>query len=171
MKNLFVFVLGFMILSSCEKPAKIGFVDNSKLVNEYQEKKDVESKLQTKISAFEKRRDSLGKAWQLEIKEAEMRASKMSQSELQKLQQEFQQKEQLISQRIQFEQQQISSESQSQNDSLVKKIKSFIKKYGEDNGYTYILGSNEAGSVMYGQEALDLTDEILKELNDSYSKK
>jgi len=171
MKNFIVALVLLIGLASCQESIKIGYVDNAKIVDEYQEKKDVEAKLQEKINAFEKKRDSLGKAWQLEIQEAQMKAQKMSQTELQKLQQEFQQKEQLISQKIQFDQQQLSSESQAQNDTLIKKIKSFVKKYGKDNGYTYILGSNEGGSVMYGNEALDVTDEVIKELNTSYSKK
>ena len=40
-----------------------------------------------------------------------------------------------------------------------------MKNYGEKNGYTYILGSNEAGSVMYGKESQDVTKEILEALN------
>ena len=95
----------------------------------------------------------------------------MSQANLQKLQQEFQQKEQIISQQLQFEQQQIAQESQSQNDSLIKKVRGFVKEYGETNGYSYILGSNEAGSVMYGNNDADLTQTILDALNEAYKNK
>ena len=109
-------------------------------------------------------------AFELEIKEAELRARKMSQSNIQKLSQELQQKEQVLSQRVQFEQQQIAQESQTLNDSLITKVKNFVRAYGESNNYTYILGSNEAGSVMYGEESSDLTQEILKALNESYTK-
>ena len=38
------------------------------------------------------------------------------------------------------------------------------------NNFNYILGSNEAGSVLYGDDAMDLTQEILKSLNEAYSK-
>ena len=33
-----------------------------------------------------------------------------------------------------------------------------------------ILGGGDGGSVLYGQEANDLTDEIVKLLNDKYKK-
>jgi outer membrane protein len=94
----------------------------------------------------------------------------MSQAELQKLSQELQQKDQVIAQRDQFEQQQIAQESQAQNDSLIKKVRNFVKDYGTKNGYDFILGSNEAGSVMYGKEANDLTQVILEALNAAYKK-
>ena len=53
-------------------------------------------------------------------------------------------------------------------DSLVKKVKKEIRAYGKANGYTYILGGGEGGSVLYGEEANNLTDVILKILNDKY---
>jgi outer membrane protein len=140
------------------------------LINEYQEKIDIQDKLQAKIKTYESKRDSIRQAFQLEINEAELKSRKMSQADLQKLSQELQQKDQVIAQRDQFEQQQIAQESQAQNDSLIKKVRNFVKDYGTKNGYDFILGSNEAGSVMYGNEASDLTQEILDALNAAYKK-
>jgi len=168
MKNLIPAVLIFLILGSCQQPQKIGYVDNSKLINEYQEKKDIEAKLQAKIDAFQKRTDSLRQAFQLEINEAEIKARKMSQANVQKLSKELQDKENALSQRVQFEQQQIAQESQTKNDSLIKKVKDFVNDYGKSNGYNFILGSNEGGSVMFGQESSDLTQTLLEALNAAY---
>lgn len=172
--NIMRRVLGILLLVltivSCQQSQKIGYVDNGVLINDYQEKKDIEAKLQTKIAAYEKRRDSLGQAFQLEVKEAELKSRKMSQANLQKLQQELQQKNQVITQRLQFEQQQIAQESQSLNDSLISKVRAFVKDFGKTNGYNFILGSNEAGSVMFGEETADLTEKVLEALNTAYKK-
>ena len=170
MKKLAIVFLTLIGLTACQQQ-KIGFVDNGVLINEYQERKDIEANLNTKIEAFKVRTDSLRSAFELEIKEAELKARKMSQTAIQKLSQELQQKEQVLSQRVQFEQQQIAQESQSLNDSIIKRVKAFVQSYGESNSYNYILGSNEAGSVLYGEEASDLTQEILKALNESYNSK
>ena len=94
----------------------------------------------------------------------------MSQSAIQKLSQELQQKEQVLQQRVQFEQQSIAQESQTLNDSIINKVIDFVKDYGVTNSFNFILGSNEAGSVLYGQESSDLTQEILEALNEKYSK-
>ena len=171
MKKLLSIVIIVLSVASCQQSQKIGFVDNSVLINDYQEKKDIEVKLKSKIEVYEKRRDSLSQAFQLDVKAAEVKARSMSQANLQKLQQEFQQKEQIISQQLQFEQQQIAQESQSKNDSLIKKVRDFVKDYGKTNGYSFILGSNEAGSVMYGTEEVDLTQTILDALNEAYKNK
>ena len=168
MKKIAIVFLTIISLTACQQQ-KIGIVDNGILINEYQERVDIEARLQTKINAFKKRTDSLRSAFELEIKEAELKARKMSQSAIQKLSQELQQKEQLLSQRVQFEQQQIAQESQSLNDSVINKVKKFVQSYGKSNSYNFILGSNEAGSVLYGEAPSDLTQEILKSLNEKYS--
>jgi outer membrane protein len=170
MKNIVVAIIVIFTFASCQQTQKIGFVDNSKLINEYQEKIDIQDKLQAKIKTYEAKRDSVRQAFQLEINEAELKSRKMSQADLQKLSQELQQKDQVIAQRDQFEQQQIAQESQAQNDSLIKKVRNFVKDYGTKNGYDFILGSNEAGSVMYGNETSDLTQVILEALNAAYKK-
>lgn len=171
MKNLIYVAFAVLLFASCQQSQKIGYVDNSILINDYLEKKDIEGVLKGKIAAYEKRRDSLTQAFQFEVQEAELKAKRMSKANLQKLQQEFQQKDQIIGQRLQFEQQQIAQESQSKNDSLIKKVKAFVTNYGNANGYAFILGSNEAGSVMFGKEEADLTQVILDGLNAAYKKK
>ena len=170
MKKLAVVFLTIISLTACQQQ-KIGFVDNSVLINEHQERKDVEASLNTKIEAFKTRTDSLRSAFELEIKEAELKARTMSQSAIQTLSQELQQKEQLLSQRVQFEQQQIAQESQKLNDSIINRVKAFVQDYGKSNNFNFILGSNEAGSVLYGEEASDLTQDILKALNENYTLK
>ena len=170
MKKILYAAFTILIFTSCQQTEKIGFVDNSKLINDYQEKIDIEERIKVKVTAFQKRTDSLRKVFQLDVNEAEIKARGMSQANIQKLSQELQQREQVLSQRLQFEQQQIAQESQTQNDSLVKKVKDFVKDYGTKNKYSYILGSNEGGSVMYGKEEQDLTQTILDLLNAAYKK-
>ena len=170
MKNIVYVALAVLTFASCQQTEKIGFVDNSKLINGYQEKIDIEDKLNIKVVAFQKRTDSLRKVFQLDVNEAELKAKRMSKADIQKLSQELQQRDQILSQRVQFERQQIAQESQTQNDSLVKKVKDFVKDYGIKNGYSYILGSNEGGSVMYGKEESDLTQILLDLLNAAYKK-
>ena len=45
MKNIFYLTVIAMSLFSCQNQ-KIGFVDNGTIINDYQEKKDVEAKFQ-----------------------------------------------------------------------------------------------------------------------------
>ncbi|MBJ7879662.1 OmpH family outer membrane protein [Gelidibacter salicanalis] len=165
MKKGFIALLTLVMLSSCQEQTKIGFVDNSKLINDYQKKKDIEAKFQVEIDAFNKKVDSIGQSFQAQAAEMQASDPNMAQKGSQEKYQALAQQYQRFQQQFQMEEQQIQTKSQSQIDTLIKQVRTFVKNFGEKNDYSYILGSNEAGSVMYGDESKDLTKEILEALN------
>ncbi|MEC3906275.1 OmpH family outer membrane protein [Tamlana sp. 2201CG12-4] len=170
MKNIFYVALIAIAFTSCQQQ-KIGYVDNSTVINDFQKKKDIEAKFQTKEQAFRKKADSIGKAFELEVQETQITARKSSQTKAQELMAGLQQKQQLLQQQMQFEQQQLTQAFQSEIDSIIINVKDFVKGYGKSNGYTYILGTSDAAaSVLYGTDENDLTQTILKALNADYEK-
>lgn len=172
MKKNSILVLILLIFMSCQNQQKIGFVDNGKMINDYQEKKDIEEKYTQKEVAFQKRTDSIGKAFQLEAQEVQLQASTMSQSKQQEQYQILGQKQKMLQQQIQFEQQQMQQGYQTEIDSVIVKVKIFVKEYGKNNGYSFILGtSDNAASVLYGKEENDLSQIMIDALNTNYNKK
>jgi len=171
MKKNSILILFLVVFMSCQNQQKIGFVDNGKLINEYQEKKDIEEKYTQKDLAFQKRTDSISKAFQLEAQEFQLKLSSMPQNKQQEQYQILGQKQKMLQQQIQFEQQQMQQGYQSEIDSVIVKIKKFVNEYGKNNGFTYILGtSDNAASVLYGKEENDLSQIIVDELNANYKK-
>jgi len=168
MKKL-VLGLVFMGTISCQQE-KIAFVDNVKLMNTYQEKVDIEAKFKTKTEAFGKKRDSISQAFQMEAQAFQAKAQKMAQAKAQEEYGQLQQRSQFIGQQLQQEEQQLQMQGQTEMDSLVSKVKKEIKAYGESNGYSFILTGGDGGSVLYGKEAHNVTDAIVKILNDNYKK-
>ncbi|WP_394974420.1 OmpH family outer membrane protein [uncultured Croceitalea sp.] len=168
MKRLLVVVL-VVFLAACQQN-KIGYVDNIKLMDGYQEKIDIEAKFKTKADALSKKRDSISQAFQIEVQAFQAKAQKMSQKKAQEEYGLIQQRGQFMGQQLQQEEQQMQTAGQVEMDTVVSKVKKEIKAYGKANGYTYILGGGDGGSVLYGTDAQDLTQEVLKILNDSYKK-
>ncbi len=167
---MYVFIVALGTLA-CQQEKKIGYVDNGTVINQYQEKRDVEDKFQAREEAFTKRADSISKAFQLEVQQTQIDARKASQKKAQELIQGLQQKQQMLQQQMQFEQQQLSQAFQTEIDSLIIKVKTFVRNYGKDNGYTYILGTSDAAaSVLYGTDENNLTQIILDALNAAYQK-
>ena len=168
MKKIF---LGLIVLAfaSCQQE-KIGYVDNVKLMNDYQEKIDVEAKFQTKAETLTRKRDSISQAFQIEAQAFQSRAQSLSQQKAQEEYAAFQQKGQIMGQQLQQEDQQLQAAGQTEMDSVVSVVKKEIEAYGKAYGYSYILGGGDGGSVLYGKDANDLTDEIVKLLNDKYKK-
>ncbi|HEX9601557.1 MAG TPA: OmpH family outer membrane protein [Mariniflexile sp.] len=171
MKNILYAAAVMLAFTSCQEQAKIGFVDNGTVINDYQEKKDIEAKFESKEEAFRKKADSVGQAFQLEVQETQLTAQKSSQAKAQELMGGLQQKQQMLQQRMQMEQQQLQQEFQTEIDSVISKVKKHVKDYGKSNGYTYILGTSDAAAtVMYGADDKDLTKTILEALNKEYKK-
>lgn len=165
-----IMVLAIALTAMACQQNKIGYVDSVKLMDEYQEKIDVEARFKTKADALAKKRDSISQSFQIELQAFQTKAQSMSQKNAQEEYGQLQQRGQFIGQQLQQEEQQLQQVSQVEMDSLVKKVKKEIKEYGKANGYTYILGGGDGGSVLYGEEANDLTAAILKILNDKYKK-
>ena len=170
MKKLIAIGAVAISLISCNQE-KTAYVDTTKVIQDYQEMKDVESK-------FEARRDSLTQLitgpqqqFQQEVQEYQQSMNSMSASQRQAKEQELQQKGQRLQQQQQMIGQQLRNDSDTAIDEVVEKVKDFVAEYGKENGYTYIFGSNESANIMYAKDGLDITDEIVKKLNESYSGK
>ncbi len=165
MKKLFGILAVVFVLTSCQEQQKIAYVDNAKVVNEFQKKVDFEKIFQVKVAAFNKKADSLEQAIQIEAQLFQAKAAKMPQKSAETEYQALLQKKQMQDYQLQGEEQSLQGEGQKQIDTLIKEVKAFVKDYGKKNGYTYILGANDAGSVMYGTESNDITQTVIDALN------
>lgn len=167
MKKLPLILLTAVLAASCNQD-KIAFVDNTKLIKEYQEKIDLENTYKVKFEKFQQKLDSSSAVLQQEIQSFQNSAQKMSQNKAQEKYNELMQKRQQLAQQFQNEEQILSQESGQAVDSLVKKVRTFVKDYGKKNGYTYILAENEGGNVFYGEDSKDITSDVLRSLNNAY---
>ncbi|MBC3845756.1 OmpH family outer membrane protein [Winogradskyella echinorum] len=170
MRKVIIALVVLVTFASCQEQQKIAFVDNTRVVSEFNKKVDFEEKFKVKIDAFNKKADSLNQALQMEAQLFQTRAAKMKESKAQEEYNVLVQKKQMQDYQIGNEEKALQAEGQKQIDTLVKEVKAFVKDYGKKNGYTFILGANDAGSVMYGSEANDITDKVLEALNNKGSK-
>ncbi|MBD0258722.1 MAG: OmpH family outer membrane protein [Cytophagales bacterium] len=68
----------------------------------------------------------------------------------------------------------IREKAQAEEDKLLggalAQINSFVKAYARERGYTVVLGTTQSGSLLYASDAVDITDPVLRGLNESYKK-
>lgn len=164
MKKLFFLVILAVVFTSCNED-KTAYVDTTRLIKEYSEMKEVESQFTSRSEVIKQELDSVAKGFQQEVMEYQENMATMSQAERQAKEQELMQKQQMLQQQQQMRSGQLRQESDAVVDSLITKVKDFVKEYGKKNDYKYIFGSNESANIMYAEEGLDITDEVLKELN------
>ena len=64
---------------------------------------------------------------------------------------------------------QIQVEGGKLQDTLIKQVKKYIRDFGKKEKFDYIITTSEdAPSVIYAKDAYNLTDKLLKQLNDEY---
>lgn len=171
MKKLLGALSLVLVLTSCQEQKKMAFVNRTEVINEYQQKIDIEDKFKTREERFNKRSDSIGKAFQLEYQQFQIASSKMSVKKRDEQNQSFSQKGQVLQQQLQFEQQQLQQAFSSEMDSVMTTMKTFVEQYGKTNGYSFIFGTSDvATTVMYGERVNDISGDILQGLNEAYKK-
>lgn len=174
MKKSIVVIAIATMLFSCNKSEstatseKTAYIDTVKLMEDYTESKDLQAK-------FKEKSEVMGKELELEIKKFQDEADNFrrnaqanGQEWAQKKGAELQKKEQQLQYAQQAMGQQLQQEGGVERDSLVQKVRKYIKEYGKKNGYSYIYGTGDAASVLYAKDEFDITAKVVKELNDNY---
>lgn len=169
MKKLIMVVLIAAGLTSCNEE-KTAYVDTTRLIQEYTEMQEVEAEFNTRSESVKTQLDSLARGFQQEVQEYQSNMGNLSTAQRQEIEEELMRKQQTIQQQQQRMGNQLRQESDVVIDSIVDKVKDYVRDYGQENGYTYIFGSNESANIMYAKEGRDITDEILEKLNESYRK-
>ena len=148
---------------------KIGVVDTQRVVDEYKKAKEVDGILRT---AVERLRDEL-KQMDDELRQMQEKLDKQrlfldnEQKELQ-MRNEIRLKQEEMSAQAGRGQEAIDEKRKELGEPIIREIEELIKKIGREEGFSMIL---EKGLVtLYVDPKYDLTDRVLKTLNDNYDK-
>lgn len=175
-KSLLIIALAISIIS-CNKETqtteaaafKTAYIDTSKLLDEYTEAKDVEAKYKAKSEEAAKKFEVQEANFKADAAYFEKNAQANGQAWAQQKGAELQQRQQQLQYTAQNVGQQLQMELGTEMDTLVKSVKKFIKDYGKEKGYDYVYGTGEAVSILYAKDSYDITEEVVKLLNDKYS--
>ncbi len=168
MKKLITVFSIFLLLTSCNQ-VKIAYVDVEEVLKEYQGSKDAEEEMKTKSGKISGELDQMAMSFQQKVQDYQKNSKSLSSDAKQKKEQELMQEQQQIQQRQQMVQQQVQAEGLKMLDKINDDIDSFLEEYAKSKGYTYILGtSQQTKSVLYGDNSLDITSDIVEALNENY---
>jgi outer membrane protein len=176
MKKLVLVIALAIAVVSCDKKAaevkevKTAYVDTSVLMKEYTATKDLDAKYKAKGAEKGRQLEAEINRFKQEAQNFQAQAQANGQEWAQKKGAELQRREQQLAQAQQALAQQLQQEGGTEMDSLVANVKKTIKAYGKEKGYTYIYGTGDANaSILYAEDQLDITKDIIKLLNDKYN--
>ena len=163
--SIFLFFLVSFSLFKTYDRAEVAYVDINKLVEGYTRTEVERKKFEEKSKKFNASSDSIMNGWRLELQSFEKERSQMSNEEIKLKEEILRNKQQKINQVQQAIEKEIQKADQVSTQTIVNDINDFVKEFGESNNYELILGASGNGNIMYASEGIDLTDEVLEELN------
>lgn len=89
-------------------------------------------------------------------------------SELEDKEQEVERLKSLYYQKRTYYENQAVTLTQKYDEQILTQMKQYIKDYGKSEGYKYILGKSADGFLLYGEDVLDVTDEVISYINGRY---
>jgi len=148
----------------------IAFVNIDTLENQYnlfsQKKKEMQLRQKQSEDLFNKKMDE----FQNDYAAAQKSASTMTQSQLEETQQKLQQKQMEIQQLQDKLQNDFQKQLEVINKQLEDSLNSFIEDYNADKHFSYVLSYTAGGAILYGEPGLDITEEVVKGMNDRLKK-
>ncbi|HEX8577401.1 MAG TPA: OmpH family outer membrane protein [Flavobacterium sp.] len=175
MKKTIVIIALALSIISCNKTAEVkevktAYVDTSKLLEEYTEAKDIQAKYKNKSTEMGRELELEIKRFKADAENFQRNAQANGQAWAQQNGAALQKREQQLQYAQQSMVQQLQQEMGVEMDTLVSGVKKFIKSYGKEKGYSYIYGTGENATVLYAEDKYDITNDIVKQLNDRYKK-
>lgn len=160
-------LIGLMsfIFTSCDQE-KTAYVDNTELIQAYHKMKKAKAEFESRNEKLSEALDSIALDFQSQIQSYQQNADKMSIKEREKEEERLIALRQKIEKEQQGKSQKLEQESQDAADILVKEVRKKVEKYGEENGYTYIFGSNESANILYAKRGKDITLEVIEYINE-----
>jgi len=148
---------------------KIVYVDSSRLLENYEGMKAAQTDFQQKSMLWQANIDTLTKEFQKAVDDFEAAKSTLSKKESALSQELIRTKRKQLMDYQQAIQQQSSQEDYQLTQKVLTEVNEYINEYAEQQGYDLVLGATGAGNIVYGEEAMDITDEVLLLINDKYA--
>jgi outer membrane protein len=164
-----VIVVGFGTWLKITSP-KVAIVRSALVVEGYEGMKEARSEYQHTLQGWQAHLDSLDQRFNLAIRAYEQEKKKLSATENQSRQIA------LAHQRAELEKYQASLEQQAKTaeermiQGSLNQINSYVEQLADQQGFNIVLGTTQSGNILYANDAVDITDEVLTGLNQHYKK-
>lgn len=149
---------------------KTAYIDTEKLMKEYQESIDFETKYEAMSKRMQNELEADMKKFQNDVVDLQRNAQSKGMEWAMARQKELEKREITLAEKQQNYMMKFQQEGSAERDSMVTKMKAFIKDYGQEKGFDYVFGTGDAATVLYAKDGYDITDDILKLMNEAYAK-
>ncbi len=149
----------------------IVFVNQDTLLSKYEYFKDMTKRLEDKNKSATSDVDSRRQALQREVADYQKSAGTLSADQRSTTEQRLQREGQEFQSYQQNAAAQFQSEQAGEQQKLYEKVAGIVKDYAKEKGYKMVLTFQKGNTnLWYGDPGVDVTSDVVKRLNDAYSK-
>jgi len=152
--------------------SKIGYLNVDSLQENYKLYSELINKLKGREKKYEKELSAKSAVFEKKVMEFQKKAPTMTQFEGQMKQKELAEEEQkLYKMRDDFTLK-FQNEEAKLNDEFQNNVKDYIKEFNKTSEYNIIIGASQVGNLVLDyNEGINITNDIVKGLNEQYDKK
>ncbi|MGB4398746.1 MAG: OmpH family outer membrane protein [Daejeonella sp.] len=157
--------------STTVKSEAIVYVNSDSLLNNYEYFKDVKNVFLDKSKKAQSDLTAKGTAFQKEVAQYQQNAANLSADQRASTEERLARKQQELAAYNQNAGNALANEEAVENEKLYNKVSEFLKGYAKTKGYKMVLTYSKSNpTVLFADESLDVTKEVLVGLNDAYKK-
>jgi len=151
---------------------KIVYVNSDSLLTKYEYFKDLKVKFEGKTKNAQADMQAKGQAFQREVAQYQQSAQTLSADQRKSTEERLARKQQELQTYQQNAGGALQNEQAVENEKLYDKVAAYLKVYAKEKGYKMVLTYSKGNSaILFADESLDVTSEVIKGLNAEYSKK
>lgn len=151
--------------------AQIVYVNSDSLLENYEYFKEIRTRLEEKAQKAQADLQSRSTAFQREIADYQQKAPTMSAADRQNTEERLARKQDELARHQQNAGTAFAQEEADENEKLYTKITEYLKEHAKQNGYKFVLTYSAASpAVLYADESLEITTEVLQALNAAHAK-
>lgn len=154
--------VAWIVIKEYRQP-RYGYVVITDLYNGFDMKKEMEKKYMSAKSSREKILDSL----ELELKLISSRIRNENEKNRETIAAFDTKRDEYLERKKTYEEDN-NALSKKYDGEILTQLNQYVKNYGEENGYTYIFGSDGNGSLMFAADAQNITKDVCSYINLQY---
>ncbi|MDB5134370.1 MAG: outer membrane protein [Mucilaginibacter sp.] len=159
----------FLLFDVFSKNDKMAYVDSARILNEYKGSAEAKKAFQSKAKTWQTNIDTLTNEVKYAIQKYEKSIATLSPKEQILTKQLIQTKQKALTDYQHAIQDNAKEEDGKLTKGIVTEINAFLLKYGKKHNYKLILIANQSGTIAYGREGLDITTEVIEDINNEYA--
>jgi len=143
---------------------KIGYVDLSRVFNEYKKTKEYDAVLEKENTSFQEERNKMID----KIRDAQSKLALLKEDEKKKLQEDVDKQKAALLDFSRAKSTDLTKKRDEKIREILLEIEKVVSDYSKKEGYTFVLNDRV---LIFGDQTMNITDTVVKLLNDNYKGK